>query len=204
MSILEYNGGGVVAMAGKQCVAIACDTRFGIQGQTVAFDLPKVYQLHDRLFVGLPGLVTDAQTMYQRLKFRHNMYALREERVMEPDMCSNLVSTMLYERRFGPWFVEPVIAGLGADNTPFISAMDLIGAPLFAKDAVLAGTCTEALFGMCESLWKPDLGPDELFEVISQALLAAVDRDAYSGWGAMVHVITPTEVITREIKCRQD
>ena len=31
--------------------------------------------------------------------------------------------------------------------------------------------------------------PDELFEVISQCLLAGTDRDAISGWGAIVHVM---------------
>ena len=59
---------------------------------------------------------------------------------------------------FGPYFVEPVICGLsGPENKPFISAMDLIGAPLLAKDCVLAGTCAESLYGMCESLYRPDL-----------------------------------------------
>ena len=59
---------------------------------------------------------------------------------------------------FGPYFVEPVICGLsGPENKPFISAMDLIGAPLLAKDCVLAGTCGESLYGMCESLYRPDL-----------------------------------------------
>jgi 20S proteasome subunit beta 3 len=31
--------------------------------------------------------------------------------------------------------------------------------------------------------------PEELFEVLSQCLLAAVDRDALSGWGAVVHIM---------------
>lgn len=31
--------------------------------------------------------------------------------------------------------------------------------------------------------------PEELFEVLSQSLLAAVDRDAISGWGAVVHIM---------------
>jgi len=31
--------------------------------------------------------------------------------------------------------------------------------------------------------------PDELFETISQALMNAVDRDAVSGWGAVVHIM---------------
>ena len=31
--------------------------------------------------------------------------------------------------------------------------------------------------------------PEELFEVLSQCLLSAVDRDALSGWGAVVHIM---------------
>ena len=31
--------------------------------------------------------------------------------------------------------------------------------------------------------------PEDLFETISQTLLAAVDRDCISGWGAVVHVM---------------
>ena len=31
--------------------------------------------------------------------------------------------------------------------------------------------------------------PEELFETISQALLNAVDRDALSGWGGVVHIM---------------
>ena len=59
--------------------------------------------------------------------------------------------------RFGPWFTEPVVAGLKEDNTPFMSGMDLIGAPVFSTDFVVSGTCTANLHGMCEALYKPDL-----------------------------------------------
>jgi 20S proteasome subunit beta 3 len=31
--------------------------------------------------------------------------------------------------------------------------------------------------------------PDELFETLSQCLLSGVDRDALSGWGAIVYVM---------------
>ena len=33
----------MIAMAGKDCVAIAADTRLGIQAQTVACDFQKLY-----------------------------------------------------------------------------------------------------------------------------------------------------------------
>jgi 20S proteasome subunit beta 3 len=135
---------------------------------------------------------------------RSNLYELNEHRELSPEAFSALVSTMLYEKRFGPWFCEPIVAGLKDDNTPFLSGMDLIGAPIFTKDFVVSGTCTQNMHGMCESLYRPNLEPQELFEVISQCLLSAVDRDALSGWGAEVYIITSEGVHKKTIKCRQD
>ncbi|CAI5479309.1 unnamed protein product [Closterium sp. Yama58-4] len=125
----------------------------------------------------------------QRLEFRHKLFALREDRVMPPATFAHLVSSILYECRFGLYFIEPVIAGLEDDDTPFICATDLIGAYEECPQFGVAGTANESLFGACESYWQPGLQPEELFETISQALLAAVDRDALSGWGATVHVM---------------
>lgn len=35
---MDYNGGALIGMKGKNCVAIATDKRFGIQAQTVSLD----------------------------------------------------------------------------------------------------------------------------------------------------------------------
>lgn len=35
---MDYNGGALIGMKGKDCVAIATDKRFGIQAQTVSLD----------------------------------------------------------------------------------------------------------------------------------------------------------------------
>lgn len=204
MSILEYNGAAIIGMAGKDCVGIASDNRMGIQFQTVAMDFKKIFKMNDKLFVGLAGLATDVQTLDQLLRFRMNLYELREDREMTPAVFTNLLSTMLYEKRFGPYFCEPVIAGLDEKGQPHLSTMDLIGAQAGSKDFVVAGTCEGNLYGMCETLWKPDMEQEELFETLAQALLASVDRDALSGWGGVVHIITKDGVISRELKGRQD
>jgi len=204
MSILEYNGAAMIAMAGKDCVGIAADRRLGIQAQTVSTDFTKVFKMNDNIHVGLGGLATDVQTLHNILKFRMGLYELREEREMTPQVFSHLLSTLLYEKRFGPYFVEPIVAGLDDKNKPFLSSMDLIGAPVQTKDFVVSGTCTGNLYGMCETLYKPDLEADALFETLAQALLASVDRDALSVWGGVVHIITKDGVTTRELKGRQD
>jgi len=67
--------------------------------------------------------------------------------------------------------------------------MDLLGAPLYTDDFVVAGTSSEELYGVCEALFRPAMEPEDLFETVSQCLLAAVDRDCLAGWGATVHIM---------------
>jgi 20S proteasome subunit beta 3 len=205
MSIMAYNGGAVVAMKGKDCVAIAADRRFGVQLQTIGFDAERIFRVSDNLFIGIPGLATDTQTVHERLRFRTNMYELRENRKATPKVLSSMVSNFLYEHRFGPYFVEPVVAGLDPKtNEPYLCAFDLIGCPNEPEDFVVSGTCEEQLYGMCESLWKPDLSPEDLFETISQALVNACDRDAISGWGAKVYIIEKDKVTVKSVRTRMD
>jgi 20S proteasome subunit beta 3 len=53
----------------------------------------------------------------------------------------------------------------------------------------VGGTATNQLYGMLEALYEPDMGPDDLFETMSQAFLNAIDRDAISGWGVVTYIM---------------
>merc|ERR1711934_466832 len=188
MSIFSYNGGACVAMKGKDCVAIASDLRFGKELQTVTTDFSKCFEMAPHLWLGLTGLATDVQTVQQKMEFRKNMYELSESRTMTPKTFAAVLSNMLYERRFGPFFINPVIAGLDpATKAPYITSMDLIGNMTEPGDFAVAGTCE-----------------DEIFECIAQALTNALDRDASSGWGAVVHIIEVDKITTKKIKTRMD
>ena len=204
MSIMSYNGAAIIGMSGKDCVGIAADRRLGIQGQTLATDFQKVFPLADKVYVGLGGLATDVQTLHQLLKFRIGLYELREERQMSPQVLAHTLSATLYEKRFGPYFVEPVVVGLDEKGQPYLSTSDLIGATATADDFCVSGTCTENLHGMCESLYRKDMDPEQLFETLAQCVMSSTDRDALSGNGCIVHVITKDGVMTREVKGRQD
>ncbi|GBG29765.1 Proteasome subunit beta type-3 [Hondaea fermentalgiana] len=192
-------------MTGKNCVAIASDTRMGAQALTVATNQERVFKMNNKTLLGLSGLISDVYTVKQKLDMQVNMYKLRENRDMKPSVFNNMLSSFLYARRFGPYFIEPIVAGLeGPDNKPFISGQDLLGASVFTDDFVVAGTSESELFGTCESFYKPDLEPEELFETIAQCMLAAVDRDCLAGWGGVVHILTPDEHIVKHLKGRHD
>ena len=212
-----YNGGSVVAMCGKNCVAIASDLRFGTQAMTVGMDFPKIFPLDEdsgpKLCIGLSGLATDIQTLSTTIK-AFTKAALIDAQgtfptsLLRPITLASRISTMLYGQRFSPWFVEPIVAGIDdsidGNNTPFICSMDLLGSIVFAKDFAVSGTASSSLAGVCESLWAPEMDSEQIFEAVSQALLSATGRDALSGWGAVVHLITPEGRTMRHIQCRMD
>uniref|UniRef100_A0A2K5IL59 Uncharacterized protein n=1 Tax=Colobus angolensis palliatus TaxID=336983 RepID=A0A2K5IL59_COLAP len=159
---MSYNGGAVMAMKGKNCVAIAADRRFGIQAQMVTTDFQKIFPMGDRLYIGLAGLATDVQTVAQRLKFRLNLYELKEGRQIKPYTLMSMVANLLYEKRAGNF--EP--------RKKRVKGPNQISQRLWSEGVPLC--------------WQD---PEHLFETISQAMLNAVDRDAVSGMGVIVHII---------------
>ena len=78
---MDHNGGSVIAMVGKDCVAIASDLRLGNSAlgissnfqrvcsiysflHLISFELvPKIFPVTDRIYLGLPGLATDVTTL---------------------------------------------------------------------------------------------------------------------------------------------
>lgn len=158
LNYVSTDGGACVAMVGKDCVAIACDLRLGMQALTVSNNFPKIFNYAPSTYLGLTGLATDVTTVSELFRYKVNLYRLREERNIAPQTLANLVSSSLYERRFGPWFVSPVIAGINhTTGKPFICGFDSIGCIDFAKDFIVSGTASDQLFGTCEGLWEPDL-----------------------------------------------
>ncbi|XP_054335332.1 proteasome subunit beta type-3-like [Pongo pygmaeus] len=176
MPIMSYNGGAIVAMKGKNCAAIAADRHFGIQAQMVTTDFQEIFPMGGWLYIGLAGLATDVQTVTQCLKFRLNLYALKEGQQIKPYTFTSMVASLLYEKHFGPCYTEPVIAGLDLKTFKLFScSLDLIGCPMVTDDFVVSGSYAEQMYRMCKSLWEPNMDPEHLFETISQAMLNAVD-----------------------------
>ena len=67
---------------------------------------------------------------------------------MKPSTFAAMLSNLLYERRFGPFFVEPLVAGLDpVTGEAYLCAMDLIGCKTTPRDFVVTGTAEEQLYG---------------------------------------------------------
>lgn len=64
-----------------------------------------------------------------------------------------MVSNLLYQKRFGNYFVEPVIAGLDPiTNKPYICGTDVIGSITEPRDFMVAGTGGDFAMAICEGI----------------------------------------------------
>lgn len=197
--ITTYNGSALVAMRGKDCVAIAADKRLGMSLSTVSMGREnRIFQLSPHTLVGLSGLQSDVLTVSKKLRYRSNLYHLEESRDIRPKAMTKLLSHMLYENRFGSFFVSPVVCGIQQDGTPYVSTMDSIGATSDFDDFYVAGTAEQFLLGPCESYFKKNMTADELLLTLKKVIVAGINRDSLSGWGGQVVLLRADGTVLRE------
>ncbi|KAF9763256.1 Proteasome subunit beta type-3-B [Nosema granulosis] len=201
--ISQHYGGSILAMKGKDCVCIINDKRLGNGAIGASKNFTKIYQVTPKIFVGFTGLVSDAQILFRKIRRNHNLFRLSANRDMDPKELSSMVSYILYSKRTNPYYVSAVVAGLDSKNIPYVVGMDCLGCKE-ENDFVTSGTAGNNLSGLCEALFTPNLEEQELFVTTAQAFLNAVDRDTFSGWGAVAYVVGPQDCKRREIKGRCD
>ena len=70
-----------------------------------------------------------------------------------------------------------------------MSTYDSIGCLTDTENFAASGTAGDLMKGMCEAIYRDDLGPEELEEAVAQILLSGADRDILSGWGGIVYTM---------------
>jgi len=201
---MDSQGGFVIAMKGKECVAIASDLGFYGERYISGNNTPKIFKVHDKLFIGMAGLLGDISSVKQIIEYEVSDFIIKENRFPGQFELTAILSYLLYKNRFAPFFIEPVLAGLDKKGNPSISSMDIIGAISESPKFSVSGSCSDGLYGICETLWKPDMSKKELFHVICKCINFNSNRDCLSGWGANIHIITKDGIFSKKIEHRVD
>ncbi|KAL0232133.1 hypothetical protein PCE1_003129 [Barthelona sp. PCE] len=201
---MEINGGAMMAMTGKSCIAIGYDSKIGNNAEFLGKDFERVFRINDECYYGLAGMASDVQTLHSTMKFHSNLYKMKEKRDMDVEAFTHMLSHEQYIKRWSPFYVEGIIAGFDKDGKPRVYGTDIIGDITEPHDFIVAGTCEENLMGMAETFWRPDLEEEELMHAVAHAMQGALNRDAISGWKLHVTVVTKEHVRTVVLRSRQD
>jgi len=137
------NGGTILAIAGADFTVIAGDTRqsegYNIQTRYA----PKVFRLTDRAVLAVNGFAADGNMFVKKVKQRLEWYQHNYGKEMPLRSIARLIQTMLYARRFFPYYVYNILGGIEDDGTGAVYSFDPVGS--YEREACRAAGAAQSL-----------------------------------------------------------
>ncbi|MCS7364405.1 MAG: archaeal proteasome endopeptidase complex subunit beta [archaeon GB-1867-035] len=185
MSMVGATAVGIVC---KDGVVLASEKRIAY-GYTVLSKVgKKVFKITDHLGIACAGLVSDMQVIARSLMAEANLYELDYKRPMSVRSLAKLLSMILYGQKLVPYFTETIVGGVDPSG-PHLFVLDPLGSLIEDKYASV-GTGATLAISIIESNYSPDMTIDEGRKLAVSAMKAAIARDAISGDGIDLLIIT--------------
>lgn len=177
-----------VAIKCKDGVVLGNDRR-ATWGYTVTNkSTKKLFKITDYIGIAAYGLIGDFQILVKIMKAQANLYKLETGERISTKSMGKLVSNYLYSRKMFPLLTNLIIAGVDKDG-PKLYTLDAIGS-LMPDDYGTAGTGMLLSIGILEAEYKPDMTIDEGEKLVEKAIKNSIKRDAMSGNGIDLLIIT--------------
>jgi proteasome beta subunit len=149
----------------------------------------KVYQVADRIGMTTAGGVGDAQQLARILTVECNLYQIRRSRPITVGATATLLSNYLNQNRFFPYYVQLLVGGID-ETGPSVYSVDAMGGATREEDIVATGSGSPMAYGVLEDRFTPKMNEDQAIDLAVRGLKSAMKRDAGSGEGIHVVVIT--------------
>ena len=190
-------GATAVGVTFDKGVVLASEKRIALGTYIVSKGTKKTFRITDHVGAACAGMVADMQILIRQIESLAKIKALETRRPMPPNSIAKLMSVMLFERRYFPLLTQVIIGGV--DDKPAIYTLDPLGS-LLSDDFAVAGTGSEMAVGVIEASFKPNMSEKEAKELAVKAIRSAVSRDAASGDGVDMLVITKSGSKEESIK----
>lgn len=175
----------------KDGVVIATEHR-ATMGTLIAHKkTQKLFKIDDNIGLTVAGLVGDAQILARYVRAEAELYRLKRGVRMPIKSAATMLSNILNGRRYFPYWVQLVIAGVDDDGY-HVYSLDAAGGSI-PDDYTTTGSGSPYVFGVLEDHYKEGITVDEGINLAIRGLTAAMKRDSASGNGIAVASITNKE-----------
>lgn len=192
------NGGTTVAVAGKDFVVVASDTRLSEGYSIYTREQSKIFNLTDNTVLLSTGCWCDVITFVKVLQARIKFYNYDHRKAMSTGAVAQLVSTMLYGKRFFPYYISNMVAGIDENGVGCVYDYDPVGCferltfHSVGSSAPLIQPFLDSVIGQLNQkkpVEKRELTEEYVKSVIKDAFVSAGERDIYVGDGVHIQVI---------------
>jgi len=180
-------GATAVGITFKDGVVVAAEKRVSYGTYVVSRSGRKVFKIADKVGAACAGLVGDMQILMREIEAHVKIRELELKRPLSPRSIAKLLSVIMFERRFAPFITQIVVGGI--DESPAVFVLDPLGSVIPDKYASV-GSGAEMAIGMIEAHYRDGMSEDEAKELAVKSIKSAIQRDAASGDGADIMVIT--------------
>lgn len=184
-------GATAVGLKLPDAVVLAAEKRVSYGGYVLSRAGKKVYLLANRFGMALAGLFADIQTISRWLAVEIRAYEVQLGYPMSVKGAAKLLSTLLYQYKYYPFLSEVIFGGIDESGT-HLFVMDPLGS-LIEDNYAAIGTGAPIAIGILEGNYREDLKVEEVEKLAVNAIRAAISRDAVSGDGVDLVVITPNK-----------
>jgi len=217
------NGGSTVAVAGEDFVVVASDTRLTDGGYGIlSRNIPKMFTLTDESVLAACGCWGDVLTLTKLVNARIKMYKYNHNRTMKTPAAAQMLANMLYAKRFFPYSVRNILAGLDDEGKGVVYGYDPVGcmeklghaaggsgvaimAPLLDNQVEkmnMVNPETGKLNGHLSAKVKPTL--EEAFTLVHDCFVAAAERQIHVADAIQFRIITKEGIEEKTIPLRFD
>ncbi len=148
-----------------------------------------MHQIDKHVGVTIAGTVAEAQSMIDTLKYYSNLYKLENEKPIPIKSLGRISANIFFQNRYYPFIADFLIGGWDDIDNNVIYSVDFFGA-LTKEDAVSTGSGSPVAYGIVEDQYRKDMSVKQVIPIAIQAVNAAIKRNAGTGDGFDVAVIT--------------
>ncbi len=170
-------------------VVLATEKRATMGYMIASKKAKKVYQVADRIGMTTAGGVGDAQQLARILTVECNLYQIRRSRPITVGATATLLSNYLNQNRYFPYYVQLLVGGVD-EHGPSVYSVDAMGGATKEEEIVATGSGSPMAYGVLEDRFVPNMTRDEAIDIAIRALKSAMKRDAGSGEGIHIVIIT--------------
>jgi proteasome beta subunit len=166
-------------------VVVGADHRATMGHFVANKSVQKLFRIADNLALTTAGLVGHAQSLSRTLAAEMSLFELKRGRQMTVKGAATMTANILVGR---PHWVQLLIAGVD-ETGGSVYSIDSAGGSI-PDEYCATGSGSPYMYGVLEDQFKPGMTEKEALIVAAKALLASAQRDAASGNGMDLSVIT--------------
>jgi len=208
----SFNGGNILAIAGDDFAVVASDTRLSEGFMIHTRNHPKTVQLTSSTVVAQAGFQGDILTLKKRMRIRISKYEHDHGKTASTPAIASMISKMLYSRRFFPFYVYNIVAGLDENGNGCVYSYDPVGS--YEREQYrAAGAANELLQPLLDNqigyknmgdLPVPALTRERAVQLCIDCFISAAERDITTGDRILLQVIDKDGVHSKTFPLRRD